>query len=66
MYDDLALTLPINEINRRLTRNARERERLRTMLRVAVEAREDAERFGPTTSTPASQPEAARPEGATR
>jgi hypothetical protein len=43
MCDDLALALPIGEINKRLTRNARERERLRTLLRVALEARDDAE-----------------------
>jgi hypothetical protein len=62
MYDDLALALPIDEINRRLTRNARERDRLRIMLRVAVEAREDAERFG-LEKLPAPQRVASRPEG---
>jgi hypothetical protein len=46
MYDDLALLLPVCEINKRLTRNARERNRLRTMLRIAFETREDAKRFG--------------------
>jgi hypothetical protein len=46
MDDDLALNLPIGEINKRLTRNARERDRLEAMLRIAVQAREDAERFG--------------------
>lgn len=61
MYDDLALMLPVGEINKRLTRNARERDRLRTMLRVAVEAREDAEKFG--TEKP---PDAARPGGLAR
>jgi hypothetical protein len=60
MYDDLALKLSIGEINERLTRNARERDRLRTMLRVAVEAREDAERFGAAPS--GLQPEGVRPE----
>jgi hypothetical protein len=59
MHEDLALSLSVAEINKRLTRNARERERLRIMLRVAVEAREDAERYG----TPRPQPEATRPEG---
>jgi hypothetical protein len=56
MYDDLALALPVGKINKRLTRNARERDRLRTMLRVAVEAREDAEKFGPE-NAPVHQPE---------
>lgn len=63
MNDDLALTLSISEINKRLTRNARERERLRILLHVAVQAREDAERFG-AASQP-SQPEAARSEEVT-
>jgi hypothetical protein len=63
MYDDLALTLSISEINKRLTRNARERDRLRTMLRVAVEARDDAEKFGSATPAPTLQPEVTRPEG---
>jgi hypothetical protein len=46
MLDDLSLTLSIGEINRQLTCIARMRERLRTMLRIAVEAREDAEKYG--------------------
>jgi hypothetical protein len=62
MYDDLALKLPISEINERLTRNARERDRLRIMLRVAVEAREDAEKFG-NEKPQAPQHVASRPEG---
>jgi hypothetical protein len=64
MHDDLSLTLPIGEINRRLTRNARERDRLQSLLRVALQAREDAERFGHEQS-PTPQPEATRPEGVT-
>jgi hypothetical protein len=60
MYDDLALTLPVSEINKRLTRNARERDRLRTLLRVAVEARKDAEKFGATPDAPRVEPR--RPE----
>jgi hypothetical protein len=59
MLDDLALTLSVGEINQRLTYLARQRERLRTMLRLAVEAREDAERFG-TAQPPTPQPEPAR------
>jgi hypothetical protein len=62
MYDDLALKLPVGEINKRLTRNARERDRLRTLLRVAVEAREDAEKFG-LEKPHDPQPGAARPGG---
>jgi hypothetical protein len=46
MKDDLALNLPISEIGKRLTLNARERTRLQTLLKVAVQAREDAEKFG--------------------
>jgi hypothetical protein len=65
MYDDLALSLPVGEINERLTRNARERERLQTLLRIAVEAREDAEKLG-AIALNAPQAVAARPEGATR
>ena len=65
MYDDLALKLPIEEINRQLTRNARERHRLQTLLRLTVEAQEDADRVA-VASPHAPQPEAARPEEATR
>ncbi len=46
MHDDLALKLPIAEINTRLTRLARERDRLRALLKIAVEARDDAAKFG--------------------
>jgi hypothetical protein len=65
MYDDLALKLPVSEINKRLTRNARERDRLRILLRVAVEAREDAEKFG-IEKPHAPQHVASRPEGVAR
>jgi hypothetical protein len=61
MNDDATLLPSIGEINRRLTILARQQNRLRTLLRLAVEAREDAEEFG--VATPAPQPEAARPEG---
>jgi hypothetical protein len=61
MHDDLALTLPVCEINRRLTVIAREQHRLRALLRIAIEARDDAEKFGLATP-PAPRPEA-RPEG---
>ena len=57
MYDDLALALPVGEINKRLTTLARQQHRLRTLLRVAVEAQQDAEKFGATTPR-APQPEA--------
>jgi hypothetical protein len=50
MCDDLALSLPISEINKRLTSNARERERLRTLLRVALEAQNDAALGAQTTA----------------
>lgn len=66
MYDDLALALPIREINKRLTRNARERDRLRTMLRVAVEARKDAENFGSALPPSASKAEPNKPAEATQ
>jgi hypothetical protein len=55
MYDDLALMLPVAEINKRLTRNARERDRLRAMLRIVLEARDDAEKYGSTTFLPQSE-----------
>jgi hypothetical protein len=56
-----SLLPPLREIHTRLTINARERHRLRTLLRLAVEAQEDAERLGAMPAAP--QPEAARPEG---
>jgi hypothetical protein len=62
MYDDLALRIPIGEINKRLTRNARERDRLRTMLRVAVEAGEDAGKSCPAIPVDALQPKDTRQE----
>ena len=61
MRDDATLLPPIGEINRRLTINAREERRLRTLLKLAIEARDDAEKFGLATPH-APQPEA-RPEG---
>jgi hypothetical protein len=56
MYDDLALTLPVGEINKRLTILARQQHRLRALLRIALDARDDAEKFGATPTAP--QPEA--------
>ena len=66
MHDDLALTLPVGEINRRLTVIARQQHRLRALLRIAIEARDDAEKFGVATATSPPQPEATRPEGVRR
>jgi len=42
MLDDATLLPPLPLIHERLTRNAKERSRLRTLLRLAVEARDDA------------------------
>jgi hypothetical protein len=44
--DNDPLIPSIGEINRRLTINAREERRLRTLLKLAFEARDDIERFG--------------------
>jgi hypothetical protein len=69
MHDDSTLLPPIGEINKRLTVIARQQHRLRTLLKLAVEAREDAQRFGMVPSdrqeAAAPQPEAVRPEGVT-
>jgi hypothetical protein len=48
MLDDPALNWSIGEINQQLACLARLQKRLRTMLQVAIEAREDAERFAAT------------------
>jgi hypothetical protein len=59
MPDDPALGLSIGQINRRLTQLARESKRLRTLLGIAIEAREDDEKFGGATP-PTPEPEPAR------
>jgi hypothetical protein len=59
MTDEVTLLPPIRIINERLTRNERERRRLRTLLRLAIEV--DDERRAPAPDD--RQPEAARPEG---
>jgi hypothetical protein len=61
MFDDATLLPPVGEINKRLTVVARQQHRLRRLLKLAVEARDDAERFGLTPPTPLT--ESARPEG---
>jgi hypothetical protein len=54
---------PLHEIHRRLTINARERHRLRMLLKLAIEAQEDAERQGvrPAAREPAGQGEPDEP-----
>ena len=64
MFDDATLLPPVSEINKRLTVVVRQQHRLRRLLKLAVEARDDAERFAST--PPAARPEAARPEGVNR
>jgi hypothetical protein len=59
MVDEVSLLPPIRVINERLTRNERERRRLRTLLRLALEVNDERRE-----QAPASQPEAARPGGA--
>jgi hypothetical protein len=44
----------VGEVNRRLSINAREERRLRTLLKLALEARDDAAKYGPSAAT---QPE---------
>jgi hypothetical protein len=44
MYDDATLLPPVSLIHERLTRNQRERHRLRTLLRLARDAAEDGHR----------------------
>jgi hypothetical protein len=59
MTDEVSLLPPIRVINERLTRNERERRRLRTLLRLALEVNDERRRQVPTVP----RPEAARPEG---
>jgi hypothetical protein len=58
MYDDATLLPPLPLIHSRLTRNAKERHRLRTLLRLAIEARDDAERTA-AQAAPEPRPQAA-------
>ena len=62
MSDDTALLPPISEINRQLTIVARQQSRLRTLLRLAVQAREDAKNYG--LAITASRHESVQPEEA--
>jgi hypothetical protein len=52
MSDETQLLPPIDAITRRLTVLAREQDRLRKLLALAVRAKEDAERFGPPIENP--------------
>ncbi|MGP0069144.1 MAG: hypothetical protein ACLQGP_36785 [Isosphaeraceae bacterium] len=44
MFDDETLLPPLPVIQERLTRNQREEKRLRTLLRLAIEAKDDRRR----------------------
>jgi uncharacterized small protein (DUF1192 family) len=52
MRDETGLLPPIWEISQRITILTRERHRLRALLKLAVEAREDAERLSLPTAPP--------------
>jgi hypothetical protein len=45
----------VGEINRRLTINAREERRLRTLLKLALEAKDDVEKLGTVNRRPQSE-----------
>jgi hypothetical protein len=57
MLDDQTLLPPLAVIHERLTRNARERDRLRTLQRLIVQAREEGLDPDPD---PAEDPDAVR------
>jgi hypothetical protein len=59
MADETSLLPPVRVIHDHLTRNQRERRRLRTLLRLAIEVDDERRRQAPVTP----QPEAPRPEG---
>jgi hypothetical protein len=54
MIDEASLLPPIRVINERLTRNQRERRRLRTLLRLALEVNDECRRRAPATPQPAA------------
>ena len=59
MADETSLLPPVRVIHDHLTRNQRERRRLRTLLRLAIEVDDERRRQAPV----APQPEAPGPEG---
>jgi hypothetical protein len=61
MVDEVSLLPPIRVINERLTRNERERRRLRTLLRLALEVNDERRQQAPTAPQPGP---ARREEGA--
>lgn len=62
MSDDPVLKLSIGDINRRLTFLARERKRLQSLLKIAIQALEDAEGCPPLPDVPEKETTPPAPE----